>query len=266
MSEPQQTPERQEPAQKPDPIVVPEAFSQYLLHAQSEILFILRALVMGGARITVYFNEGKDFLLTALIAVDDDGIVLDYGSSAEMNRRALAADKLFCITTHERVRVQFQIRGVRKIEHEGRPAFRAPLPDTLLRLQRREYYRLTTPLAAPLKCRIPLPPAGNVEREPVEVNVVDISGGGLGIIAPPENVVFDADMVFPNCRIELPEVGAITATLQVKNLFEVTLRNGSRVKRSGCQFVDLPGPMLTLVQRYIIKVERERKARESGMG
>jgi hypothetical protein len=27
----------------------------------------------------------------------------------------------------------------------------------------------------------------------------------------------------------------------------------------------LPGPMLTLVQRYILRVERERKARESGM-
>ncbi|WIM06716.1 MAG: flagellar brake protein [Candidatus Nitricoxidivorans perseverans] len=259
MTETQQT-----PGQRPDTLVAPEAFSQYLLHAQSEIVFILRALIASGDRVTVYFNEGKDFLLTALIAIDDDGIVLDYGSGAEMNRRALAAEKLFCITTHDKVRVQFQLRGVRQIEYEGRPAFRAKLPDTLLRLQRREYYRLTTPIARPLKCRITASD-GDTGREPVEVSIIDISGGGLGVIAPPDGIPFEPEMDFHGCRIELPEVGIIVATLRVRNIFEVTLRNGSRVKRSGCQFIDLPGPMLTLVQRYIIKVERERKARESGM-
>jgi c-di-GMP-binding flagellar brake protein YcgR len=48
-------------------------------------------------------------------------------------------------------------------------------------------------------------------------------------------------------------------------VFEITLRSGARIKRAGCEFVKLPGQMSTLVQRYIIKVERERKARESGM-
>ncbi|MCK7498327.1 MAG: flagellar brake protein [Comamonadaceae bacterium] len=39
--------------------------------------------------ITAYFNQGSDFVLTALLAIDDEGIVLDYGASAEMNRKAL---------------------------------------------------------------------------------------------------------------------------------------------------------------------------------
>jgi hypothetical protein len=72
-------------------------------------------------------------------------------------------------------------------------------------------------------------------------------------------------MEFPNCRIELPEVGFVTATVKIRSVFEITLRSGARIKRAGCEFVKLPGPMSTLVQRYIIKVERERKARESGM-
>lgn len=60
-------------------------------------------------------------------------------------------------------------------------------------------------------------------------------------------------------------MGILIATLQVRSVFEVTLRTGAQVTRAGCQFLNLPGPMLTLVQRYIIKVERERKARETGM-
>lgn len=245
-------------------LLEPEDYSQYLLHSASEILFVLRALQKDASRITVYFHEGKDFLLTAVVAVDESGLVLDYGSSQEMNRRALTAEKLFCVASHDRVRIQFLLRGLKQIDFEGRPAFSAALPETLLRLQRREYYRLTTPVARPLKCHIPVVRADG-SRDTIDVSVIDISGGGLAVMTPPEGIAFEPDMEFPNCRVELPEVGIVVATLAVRNLFEVTLRSGAVVKRSGCQFVNLPGPMLTVIQRYIIRVERERKARESGL-
>jgi c-di-GMP-binding flagellar brake protein YcgR len=95
--------------------------------------------------------------------------------------------------------------------------------------------------------------------------VIDISGGGLGVMAPPEGLEFETDHLFENCRIELPDVGTVLATLRVCNVFEFTTRSGVKSKRAGCQFVDLPGQMLTLIQRYIIRIERERKARETGM-
>jgi hypothetical protein len=72
-------------------------------------------------------------------------------------------------------------------------------------------------------------------------------------------------MEFPNCRIDLPEVGMLAARLEVRTLFELTLPSGVQVHRAGCQFVDLPGSMLTLVQRYVIKIERQRKARTTGL-
>ncbi len=242
----------------------PADYTKYLLHGKTEVLFVLRALQASVDRITVYFNNGEDFLLTSVIEVDDNGLTLDFGSDAAMNRRALAADKFFCVTSHDKVRVQFLLRGLKRVEAADGPAFRAELPDGVLRLQRREYYRLTTPIARPLKCQVPIPgPDGRQQR--VEVSIVDISGGGLAVMVPPVGVDFRPDMEFPNCRIELPEVGFIVATLQVRNLFVVTLRSGEHVSRAGCQFLDLPGPMLTLVQRYIVKVERERKARETGL-
>lgn len=246
------------------PLLSPDDYSQYILHSRSEILFILRSMLQDGSRITVYFNEGRDFLLTTLVAVDEESLTLDYGSSGEMNRKALEAEKLFCVASHDKVRVQFLLRGVRKVVFEDQPAFHADLPVDLLRLQRREYYRLTTPIARPLRCQIPMENAdGTIST--VELNVLDISGGGLALMALPEGVVFEPGKEFPNCRVDLPDVGVLIATLRVRSVFDVTLRSGATVKRSGCQFIKLPGPMLTLVQRYIIKVERERKARESGM-
>lgn len=245
-------------------LLEPSEYDEYLLRERRDILHVLRALNEQGCQITIFFNGGTDFILTTLLSVSDSEITLDYGADAELNQLARAADKLFCITLLDKVRVQFILRQLQQATYDGRPAFKAIMPDSLLRLQRREYYRLTMPVTRRLSCQIPMPQAdGSVPL--VDVDIVDISGGGIAIVAPPEEVRFEPGMEFAKCRIELPEVGVVNATMQVRSVFDITLRNGTRVKRSGCAFVKMPGAMATLIQRYIIKTERERKARESGM-
>jgi c-di-GMP-binding flagellar brake protein YcgR len=252
------------PAATPS-VLEPGEYNQYMLRTPNEVLLVLRGLFEHVSQITVFFNEGKDMLLTSLAAVADDHLILDYGPSAEMNRKALEVGRHFCVTALDKVRIQFILREFESVQYQGRTAFRCKLPDEVLRLQRREYYRLTTPIVHPLKCTLPIPlPGGGMHV--YEANVFDISGGGLGLAAPPPNIPFAVDMQFANCRIDLPEVGFVTGTLKVKSLYEITLRSGARMHRAGCEFVNLPGPMMTLIQRYIIKVERERKARESGLG
>jgi c-di-GMP-binding flagellar brake protein YcgR len=261
MSEPQQEKDAQD---KVPELLEPSEYDEYLLHERREILHVLRALNEQVCQITVFFNDGTDFILTTLLSVSDSEITLDYGADAELNQLAGAANKLFCITLLDKVRVQFILRQLQQTTYDGRPAFKAILPDSLLRLQRREYYRLTMPVTRRLGCQIPIPQTdGSVSL--VDVDIVDISGGGIAIVAPPEEVRFESDMEFPKCRIELPDVGVIIAAIRVRTVFDITLRNGTHVKRSGCAFVNLPGAMATLIQRYIIKTERELKARESGL-
>lgn len=247
------------------PVLEAGEYSQFMLRTPEEIILVLRGLYDHVSQITVFFNEGRDMVLTTLAEVAGDHLVLDYGPSSEMNRKALEAAKHFCVAALEKVRIQFILRGFEKVELDGRPAFRCALPDEVLRLQRREYYRLVTPIIHPLKSQMPIPLAdGSVLLH--EASIFDISGGGMGIAAPDEMTPFAADMILPSCHIDLPEVGFITATVKVLSVFDVVLRSGAHVRRAGCKFVDLPGPMMTLIQRYIIKVERERKARETGMG
>lgn len=249
----------------PSPFTVePGEFSQFMLNNPGEIAVVLRGLIDQVAQITVFFNEGRDMLLTTLAAIDNGSLILDFGPGNEINHKALVADKHFCVTTLDKVRVQFILGIFNRIEHAGRPAFRATLPHEVLRLQRREFYRLTTPVARPLYCTLPLPqPEGDNER--YDAKVFDISGGGLGLAAPPPTQPFAVGMRFADCRIDLPEVGTIHGTLHVRNLHEFIQRSGARSLRAGCSFDKLPGTLQTLIQRYIIKVERERKARQSGM-
>ncbi|MEW5893847.1 MAG: flagellar regulator YcgR PilZN domain-containing protein [Pseudomonadota bacterium] len=48
-------------------------------------------------------------------------------------------------TRHENVQIQFTAGLARRVELEGRPAYRLPFPAALLRFQRREFYRVETP-------------------------------------------------------------------------------------------------------------------------
>jgi len=170
-----------------------DQFSQYLLRSKSEMFSVFRGLVERVSQVTMFFNEGKDMILTSIVSYDDSGIVLDLGASGEMNRKALEANKLFCVTQLDKVKVQFLLLGIKRIEVNGQPAFKEPLPETVLRLQRREYFRLTTPIARPLKCQITIPDVGVIEAQ-----VADISGGGIGLMGIPLTVKVEPGMDFSN--------------------------------------------------------------------
>jgi|GEM_PF-272480 len=247
-----------------------EEESEYLLHSEVEIVSILRALKDSNETVTLYFNNANDFVLTSIFSVSEEEnvIALYAGGNAAANRQAMLADKLYGVSSLEKVRVQFVLHGLKLAQYRGRQCFIADMPEAILRLQRRENFRLIVPIRQPVKCFIPMPsPEDRPDAEPteVEVGVIDVSGGGIGIVMPPEDVPFAPDMVFEKCQIELPGVGTIIATLRVRSTFEVSVRDGPVSRRAGCQFVSLAGPMLAMLQRYIIKEERERKAREAGL-
>lgn len=252
------------PTQRPVAELLPsDEYSEYLLTSKAEKFAVLRGLAEHVSQINMIFNEGHDMVLTSVISWDDDGLVLDFGASAEMNRKALKVEKMFCSAQLDKVEIQFILRGVDRIEVNGRPAFHASLPDSILRLQRREFFRLLTPVARPLICRIPqVGPDG--EKFTLDVPVADISLGGVCLTGLAPDFQLETDMEFRDCSIDLPDGDKITATLRSRWHIETVSRSGIRAKRAGFAFVEMPPMKTTLIQRYIIKTERERKARESG--
>lgn len=235
-------------------------YARFLLRARAEIVQVLRGVARSRELVTLYFDQGQRFFLTSLLAVDPehDALLLDWGVDEDLNRRALAASHLVCVTAHERVKVQFALDGVTQVEWNGRPAFRARLPRVLLKLQRREYYRLVCPLRAPLVCHLPL------EAEPLDAQVVDISVGGVGLGHLAPNTPLQVGERYPGCSLVLPGEGPLIMTLEVRSLQDMALKNGGLVKRAGCRFVDLPAAQQAMIQRYIIRVDRERLALAKG--
>ncbi|MEI7611301.1 MAG: flagellar brake protein [Betaproteobacteria bacterium] len=244
-----------------------DEYSRFLLHSKTEIVSVLRTLIQKGALVTVHFDQGYSFLLTSLLALtaDNNGFILDLGSDSEMNRKALLSNKLILTTVVDKVKIQFKLNGLTTTQHEGRAAFLAKLPEALLRLQRREFFRLSTPIATPINLVTELNRADGSTMN-LDVPLLDVSGGGIGLMAVPDLAeLFTKGESLSNCKINLPEEGLLVVTLFIRNMFDVTTRSGAQYVRVGCEFVDIPSARLNMVQRYITRVERERKARLSGL-
>ncbi|KXB30464.1 hypothetical protein AT959_14120 [Dechloromonas denitrificans] len=94
----------------------------------------------------------------------------------------------------------------------------------------------------------------------------DISGGGISLIAPTEIAAyFPEDSLFRQCRLEIPNDGVVQVNLRVRKSVEMSSINGLHSLRIGCEFVNFPASSQSFIERYIARIERERKAKDSGL-
>lgn len=236
--------------------------NEFKVRSDREIRSILNGIAQDGAHAALYYDEGNDFIRTTVLKVNAQGMWLDVGSIETGNQHILRSNKIIFISSHHQVKIQFVANRIENALLENRAAFFLFLPDNLLRIQRREYFRLTTPVSNPLKCIIPdLPPIPLAESDtPIarrEVTIMDISGGGIALVCEAHDTELQPGAIYADCRISLPDIGTISVTVKVKNSFEVTLRNGQISKRAGCEFVHLGGEASTLLQRYVVQLQSE---------
>lgn len=234
----------------------PEDDDKHRITAFKEIEFLLRYLAEKKARIALYYGTESNFILTTLLGVDSGGLWLELSPSNADNERIAESHHLTFVSAHMQAKVQFTAKQARLVEHQNRPAFYLAMPAKIYRLQRREYFRLLTPILKPLRCIITSgkPPTRRIH----EIVIMDISGGGIGLTSNEGELELTPGLSFADCRIELPEIGVITATIEVKNLASLTSPSGRTIKRAGCKFKKLDGPSTILLQRYVTDMQRAR--------
>ncbi len=122
---------------------------------------------------------------------------------------------------------------------------------------------METPVTNPVRCVIPFPEdlGGGNHAFPL----ADISGGGIAILD--EKLLMDNTIgrIYENCRIDLPALGTVECSLQIRSSHDMKLLNGKSNRRLGCQFKLIQRQMLDRVQRYITKLERDRNSRMNGL-
>jgi len=238
------------------------------ISSTKQIEAILRNIAETGANVALYYNPKREFIMTTVLDLDEDGLWVEPGHTSTENHHITESHKLTAVSSHNQVKVQFVVNAASKVTYDGQPALFLPMPDSLYRLQRREYFRLSLPPSEHLRCLINVtkPKGENAPEDatPLETTVVDfevpaadISGGGIGLICMEGEFDLVPGETYTDCQIDLPNIGIIHVSITIKNLIPLSKsRTGKIFQRAGCEFMDIDGQTAGKLQRFITDKQR----------
>lgn len=232
-----------------------EIEDRFFVEGRMAILGLLHELIHRREHLNVRFGAQRgDFLMTILLAARPEGLIFDIGSIEPTNARLLLAKSCIFVGAPDGVRVQFSTGPAQRVSWGGQDAFLVPLPTRAIRLQRRETFRVATPIVRPLVAYL-LGEQGSVL---VQAPVHDIAVGGAGLAVGTE-FRLEAGAVLPTAVIDLPELGRIQAAATVRHVTELSRAGGGVKRRAGLRFDGLPRAFDIAIQRYVVQVEHDRR-------
>ena len=236
----------------PFPEAESPALDRFAIQGRDGITALLGELGHRGSLVTLYYDNAAGFTVGNVLDVDAEreAVVLDCAGDSDVQRSIALAVDLVVVAFLDSTKIQFTLAGAEPVDYQGRVAVRFRLPRRVLRIQRRSAPRRSPSAGRAATCRVPVPGSSD-QYEPVRV--LDISPGGLAVLATPRLFELSRDQVVGPCRLDLPELGQIAVSLRVRYLDAWPSEVGSR--RCGCEFVELGDGARRSLQRYLERLE-----------
>jgi len=230
---------------------------RFWLYSKFEIDALITRLCDDRVPMTAYWGSDGECAVTQIMKVDAvrNEVHFDLPNQPQLQSRLLDATDLVCVAFVESVKMQFTIGAPRRSSDGGYPTFLCALPERVLRLQRREYYRVRTPHSLAACCLVPY----SGDRAQYEsLRVLDLSVGGLAMLAYPRHFDPALAAVIDRCYLDLPGVGTVTVRLRIAHVEDSA---DGQVRRCGCEFVDLSPQARMMLQRYVHRIDLEQRSR-----
>lgn len=233
----------------------------YQTWSRHEILLLLHDIIDRRVPVTLHFDQGEQQMPTALLHLNPgfEELIFDSAVPDAANARIIESKRLTFVAFVDHIKIQFRAGHAEAARFEGRPALRVRIPDAVLRLQRRDAFRVDLPKADALYCDI----GGNTQPRAgiTRLMISDLSVGGINLITDATPGGWKPGALLGQCRIALPGESAFTAALEIRHTVAAGRDARGKLRiQYGCAFVQLPGTAVNLIQRYINQIERMRRA------
>jgi len=237
----------------------------YQVHSRREILSLLHSIGECNQLLRMTIDGSNDAVVTSILKIDEakNIVIVDCAPNAAQNKRIERSENISFETMLEHIRILFFANQAVPCMFENLPAFSFAIPASLIRLQRREFYRVLTPVTNPVPCTITIPHEVDNSSTTVVLPLQNISVGGVALLDEKKLLDNTYGRIYKDCRIDLPGSPIVT-TLQVRNSQDLTFTNGKTSRRVGMMFNNLSRAADNAVQRFITKLEREQNAKATG--
>jgi len=221
-----------------------------------EKLIILRDMIAEDPHFALHYG-GETPLLTILLDADEDGMWFEPLPTPEENDRLLEAEKITLVGQLHHVKIQFETKDMEMGKLYGAQALYMELPPYLLRIMRREFFRIPVPAEDQVVCIVPTPPKCSDDKKIMrELPVMEISGDGVGLLCGKNEEHLLPGKAFRDCKIVIPGFGEINgAALTVRSSIEFTAPDGAQHKHVGCHLVFHDPRTGAMLQRYLVRLQ-----------
>jgi len=239
-----------------------ENISRYLVKNPKLITNYLNTLSKEKCLISAVFGEKKSFL-TAILDIDEKKktIIIDCGPKEYLNKELLNAGLVDCSADFNGIKVIFKGRKVKKSGTPSNPALSIQIPDLLYWVQRRQFYRVRSPLSKNSYCRIPLQEPENETIQLFNFQLFNLSISGFSItvedLALTKRIPLNSE--FTNCSLVLNETEIHLISFIPRNIIPINPNNPSKGHRIGCEFINITPREENAFARYMQAIEREIK-------
>lgn len=202
------------------------------------------------------FGQNNESYITTLLGINEKNnvMVLDYGPKEYLNHHIVNAGNVTFETEYRGIKVAFTGAELKKITHNGYPAFSIPIPKILFWQERRDYYRAKVPISNASYCQLSFE-----DREPINLQLHDISLSGFSMLNDgKENFdLFVPGTSFEHCKLMLSDAGEVSFSLEVCFDHIINADKLQKIQKIGCKFVKTTRSAEEAVQRYMQRIQRE---------
>jgi c-di-GMP-binding flagellar brake protein YcgR len=235
--------------------------SSFSIQNSRQIISHLSLLVKNKCLLSARFGANNESYITTLLGINEKNntVILDYGSKEDLNQRILNANKVAFDTDYQGIKVSFAGAELKKITHQGESAFSMAIPKSLYWMQRREYYRVKSPLSKPNYCQLILD-----DRKPVNLKIYDISLTGFAMLNVSKEVsdLLVPGKTFEQCKLILSEAGEGMISFEICAKYIINPDKVQKIQKIGCKFIKLSRSVEETIQRYMQQIQREDLQKE----
>ncbi|HEY8160178.1 MAG TPA: flagellar brake protein [Methylobacter sp.] len=235
--------------------------SSFLVQNPKQINNNLSLLVKSKCLLSARFGTNNESYITTLLSInaEDNLLVLDCGSKEDLNQRILNADKVSFDADYNGIKVSFSAAALKRITYKNEPAFTMPIPKALYWMQRREYYRVKSPLSKSSYCQLIV--AG---RDPVNLKLYDISLTGFSMLNVSKEV---SDLLVPgtsfsDSKLILSGAGEGIVSFEIRAKYIINPNKTQKIQKIGCKFIKITHRVEETIQRYMHQIQREDLQKE----
>lgn len=228
---------------------------EFSLSALPTLRKLLHTIEEDEHEVYVYLQTDDTQFVTEILNIDWEAGLIWLGTPYEKSLSAQcdSTTSYVMVAFPDGVKVQFAGIGILQSQYQNADALRIAIPKSIVRLQRRNYFRVVADEELNSQVQLEIPTVQH------KITLIDISLAGCGFLMQAVPSHYQIGEVLKDVRLTLPDgAGSMLVELVVRNIKPMT--DDPDQVQMGCEMTTLERGAERRLQRFLLATERRQRS------